>query len=756
MRTVAKPVAIITTRRQDIEDDREGTLAATVSSFDSVCMEPEICVSFNLRQASSTYKTIVDSGYFCITFPKDNRAGAKLAHKFVKGNETSPFGPDGPMLLSLGEHGEGVKRNLKHVPKAVTLTDLAYKHKSGFAFAFTCEYSSSTPVGDHVIVTGRVLPHSINAGGLSHGWGRSVKYGNAYAESHVTLSHLHGAYSDRANCGSTESSWKLADPMRNDDLDALAGDPALLARNLYRQHLEVIGLARMLQKGDDLNSADFKHIKMDNVRRAASLGRILLTRYESYYRERLATLRVKTKEATTTNNGAAGADPDFEVSEELKQWQKWFVIDKMTRSREYLHAKEDFCLQRLQELRQLTNGTSEPMLDNLPNTNDEEAAPSGYALHDAYSDTGLASAAAQSSVVSFFETYLKLIREAKRRLTTPRITTTEKKDASIKNKGGKWVSGFTSARDNYTLQELQDEYQLYQKEASETLMSLLQVSNGPMGRDRELSRAWKTRYNKYLACRDVLAELITERIKSNSKEDTDHMPTDLHDPKPFTELSIRLPPKVLRRFKAHQSQRDLRSLVESEIVASIRKYWSGFKHAPVGTGDPDQKEGLPARVVKRFKQYQQQVGELQDALKGIQGIDLDLEDLDWQPSESDEEYKSFAERYREEEKRRGPEAMAQMTQGELDQLLMSHLAQLKAKLITPAPRPRDAGPEAKVRPTLAEEALLAVAAPTRELIHEEADEVALPAAADDKEAETEAAAICAPSTSKASDESNSA
>lgn len=202
MRTLNKPVAIVTARTQDTEDSRSGLVAATISSFVSVSVQPDINISFNLTNRSSTYDALCDSQYFCLTFPQATSRGAKLAEHLAR-NSTKPGHSsfdDGTQLelismpspLTLDDSAAEIP---KFMPCAVAAAELSQHHASGLAFAVTCRYLNSIEVGDHVIIAGTVLLDSF-VNGLPHGWGADHVHGDDSSPEHVTLGHVHGRFTN--------------------------------------------------------------------------------------------------------------------------------------------------------------------------------------------------------------------------------------------------------------------------------------------------------------------------------------------------------------------------------------------------------------------------------------------------------------------------------------------------------------------------------------------------------------------------------
>ena len=129
MRRVPHPVMIITAR------DRDGKLAGLlVSSFNTVTLDPDPVVSFNLRLPSSTYDAIVVSDHFTVT----GISNAKIADLFAKGR-------------GIDKHTNYEKSIGSVMGPELDITD--------GLFQIRCQWlkKKSVEIGDHVIMIGQVL-----------------------------------------------------------------------------------------------------------------------------------------------------------------------------------------------------------------------------------------------------------------------------------------------------------------------------------------------------------------------------------------------------------------------------------------------------------------------------------------------------------------------------------------------------------------------------------------------------------------------
>ncbi|KAL6245069.1 hypothetical protein RBB50_007844 [Rhinocladiella similis] len=153
MRLVAHPVTVITATDTSLspKGNPQSWKGATVSSFNTVTLDPDPIVSFNIKKISSTFQAIESSGHFAAHFMSGYQPlSAKIANKFSRGNHTSPFHDANGRL---DEHF--IKRN------AQTLTGrppVLHYDSNIVPLRLACEYMPSklVHIADHVVVFGRV------------------------------------------------------------------------------------------------------------------------------------------------------------------------------------------------------------------------------------------------------------------------------------------------------------------------------------------------------------------------------------------------------------------------------------------------------------------------------------------------------------------------------------------------------------------------------------------------------------------------
>ena len=163
MRSVPHPVAIITSsdpqrsasKSESIIDRLRG---ATVSSFNTVCLDPVPIVSFNITRLSSTFHTLEHSAKFVVHLLNENEAAVDLATRFSRGNATNPF----IGLFSHDQSSDWMSRQNRSTHSADLgdhpLLYLQSKQPPPIHFSLSCRYlpNKTVRVEDHVVVLGAV------------------------------------------------------------------------------------------------------------------------------------------------------------------------------------------------------------------------------------------------------------------------------------------------------------------------------------------------------------------------------------------------------------------------------------------------------------------------------------------------------------------------------------------------------------------------------------------------------------------------
>ncbi|KAK2738753.1 hypothetical protein FQN57_006920 [Myotisia sp. PD_48] len=178
MRLVPHPVSIITST-DPTAPTNTAFRGMTVSSFNTVTLNPSPVVSFNVKIPSETYNAIRASGRFLVHLLATNATTAKLAREFSKGHENITLNEKGDNtgcsffhFTSLGnraclpsvETGEPPRLTVQQPEGRSRQVDDNMGNLSDgpdiqhFPFILECQYlRKSVQVGDHIIVLGKVV-----------------------------------------------------------------------------------------------------------------------------------------------------------------------------------------------------------------------------------------------------------------------------------------------------------------------------------------------------------------------------------------------------------------------------------------------------------------------------------------------------------------------------------------------------------------------------------------------------------------------
>ncbi|NJR31349.1 flavin reductase family protein [bacterium] len=149
----AKSAVIVTTR--DKEDTLHPAKGLTVSSFTSVSFYPEIIVSLNLRERSTSLDAIQQSNIFHVHIMKANEQAVEMVSRFACGPRAASGAFKVQRTLAT-RHAARSERNVEHLLPPF-LGGLAGP-LDGVASRITCKYmpDKTVEVGDHVVIFGVV------------------------------------------------------------------------------------------------------------------------------------------------------------------------------------------------------------------------------------------------------------------------------------------------------------------------------------------------------------------------------------------------------------------------------------------------------------------------------------------------------------------------------------------------------------------------------------------------------------------------
>ncbi|BDD61226.1 hypothetical protein MAP00_006292 [Monascus purpureus] len=165
MRQVPYPVAIITATDPHAHPER-AFRGMTVSSFNTVSLNPDPVVSFNVRRPSETLNAILSSGRFLVHLLAPSDATAALARDFSRGNNhLSILAGEGPFEFAhhyssdLNGEVEGEIETARPLPVLRRKGQgRGYSELESFPFVFECRlHPQRVEVHDHTIVLGKVV-----------------------------------------------------------------------------------------------------------------------------------------------------------------------------------------------------------------------------------------------------------------------------------------------------------------------------------------------------------------------------------------------------------------------------------------------------------------------------------------------------------------------------------------------------------------------------------------------------------------------
>jgi len=160
MRHVAHPVAVITATDVSVspQGSPEAWRGATVSSFNTVTLNPVPVVSLNIKKPSSTLDAIQNSGFFNVHLLSSAIPGVEaIAAKFANGKDRLPFHDHRGELEPFAAR-DLATRSPAHPPVLQMQTEEGHHM---VPLRFHCQYlpDKSVDVGDHVVVFGVVTGH---------------------------------------------------------------------------------------------------------------------------------------------------------------------------------------------------------------------------------------------------------------------------------------------------------------------------------------------------------------------------------------------------------------------------------------------------------------------------------------------------------------------------------------------------------------------------------------------------------------------
>lgn len=151
MRRIPHPVVVITSAAPTQPEDAPETAfrAMTVSSFNTVTLDPTPLVSFNVRVPSATHSAMTVSGFFLAHLLAANETGAAIAHTLAKGGQSQ-----GQAFQSLVERGDAVQ-----IFSGLKTAGAPLLAGSGVLQVLRCRTleGKDVEIGDHRVVVAEVV-----------------------------------------------------------------------------------------------------------------------------------------------------------------------------------------------------------------------------------------------------------------------------------------------------------------------------------------------------------------------------------------------------------------------------------------------------------------------------------------------------------------------------------------------------------------------------------------------------------------------
>jgi flavin reductase (DIM6/NTAB) family NADH-FMN oxidoreductase RutF len=171
MRCMPQPIVVVTSR-DNVRNRAD--YGMTISTFTTVCIQPESCISFSIKRPSHTLDAIESSGSFAVHFLRDSSTAARLAHSFSI--NPGPFfaGEDTALIQDFGVERSESSDQLPLIYEKGSNGD---DSKGGSIYSrMTCRYlpNKSVSVGDHTVLFAEpvtLTTYDTGARGLSYSHG---------------------------------------------------------------------------------------------------------------------------------------------------------------------------------------------------------------------------------------------------------------------------------------------------------------------------------------------------------------------------------------------------------------------------------------------------------------------------------------------------------------------------------------------------------------------------------------------------------
>jgi flavin reductase (DIM6/NTAB) family NADH-FMN oxidoreductase RutF len=272
MRSIPQSVVVVTST--DVTDPADPTIkdrndrydhdryrGMTISSFNTVSLDPFPIVSFNVKVPSATHDAITNSGKFIIHTLSTSADAIKIADHFSKGRGQAAFHPEEHVpfrTTATGPHEPPLLASKELInPVTGTIT---------FPYAFKCKLGKSLRIHDHVIITAEIVRV------LRTPRGEALDFGVPHGKTTIGLSYADGGY--------RQGSYPAKDPSAHYGVGNMPSQLEFYLRKLR----ELVDPGRNLSKEDLIRRIG--KLQLESARQRALKGMALNLKGKNDAKER--------------------------------------------------------------------------------------------------------------------------------------------------------------------------------------------------------------------------------------------------------------------------------------------------------------------------------------------------------------------------------------------------------------------------------------------------------------------------------------
>lgn len=261
MRSIPQGVVVVTStdvnkpadpKIKDRNDryDHDRYRGMTISSFNTVSLDPVPIVSFNIKVPSATHDAITNSRKFIIHTLSTSADAIKIAEHFSKGRGRAAFQPEEQVPFRTTATGP-------HEPPLLVSKELINPVTSTitFPYAFKCKLGESLKIHDHVIITAEVVRV------LRTPRGERLDFGVPHGRTIIGLSYADGVY--------RQGSYPAKDPTAHYGVGNMPSQLEFYLRKLR----QLVDPGRKLSKEDLIRRIGV--LQLESARQRALKGMVL-------------------------------------------------------------------------------------------------------------------------------------------------------------------------------------------------------------------------------------------------------------------------------------------------------------------------------------------------------------------------------------------------------------------------------------------------------------------------------------------------